>query len=341
MDEFRRAYEGRAVLITGGLGFLGSNLAVALADMGARVTVLDALIPLYGGNRFNIDPVRGKVAVVEADIRDAAKVGEAVRGQDVIFHIAAQTSHVDSMTDPLTDVDMNVRGQIIVLEAVRRSAPDALLVYAGTRGQYGEVEEPPAGEDTPFRPTDIYSADKAVGEYFLFVYRRAHGLRTTALRISNAYGPRHQMKHSRYGILNWFVRLAMDGETIRVYGEGKQVRDYHHVDDVTRAFLLAGSHPAAEGEVFNLGGPAPVRFIDMVSEVIRAAGSGSHESVPWPDDRKVIEVGDFSADRSKILSTLGWEPRIPLPEGLKSTVAYYRQHRDRYWKKGEEFRLSV
>jgi UDP-glucose 4-epimerase len=331
VDDFREAYAGKRILITGGLGFLGGNLAVALAGLGARVTVLDALLPLYGGNLFNIAPHRDAIEVIEADIRNEMVVGEAVKGKEIIFHIAAQTSHVDSMTDPFLDVDMNVRGQLILLEAVRLEAKDALMVHAGTRGQYGEVLSPPAREDTPFRPTDVYSADKAVGEYYLFIYRRAHGLRATSLRISNAYGPRHQMKHSRYGILNWFVRLAMDGETIKVFGEGNQVRDYHFVDDVTRAFLLAGSRPEAEGEAFNLGGPGPVRFIDMVREVIRCAGSGAFETVAWPDDRKAIEVGDFTADWSKIESTLGWKPEVSLAEGLEKTVAYYREHRDHYW----------
>ncbi|MHC5039163.1 MAG: NAD-dependent epimerase/dehydratase family protein [Planctomycetota bacterium] len=325
------AYRDRAVLITGGLGFLGSNLAVVLAGCGARVTVLDALLPLYGGNLFNLSPVREQIDVKIADIRDEDAVRETVRGKEIVFHIAAQTSHVDSMTDPFTDVDMNCRGQIILLEAVRTEAPDARIVYAATRGQYGEVLSPPATEATPFHPTDIYSANKAAGEYYLFVYRRAFGLRACSLRISNAYGPRHQMKHSRYGILNWFVRLALDGETIRVFGEGTQLRDYHYVDDVTQAFLLAGSRPEAEGEAFNLGGPKPVRFIDMVKEVIHAAGSGRFECVPWPDDRKAIEVGDFASDWSKIRESLGWEPRVPLAEGLKKTVDYYRTFRDHYW----------
>ncbi|MHC4600341.1 MAG: NAD-dependent epimerase/dehydratase family protein [Planctomycetota bacterium] len=336
MDEFSEAYDGRPVLITGGLGFLGSNLAVALAGLGAKVTVLDALLPLYGGNRFNVDPVRDRVEVIVADIRDEKAVRKAVRGKAIIFHIAAQTSHVDSMSDPFTDIDMNVRGQIILLDAVRAEAPEARVVYAGTRGQYGEVLSPPAREDTPFRPTDVYSADKAVGEYYLFVYRRAFAVRGTALRISNAYGPRHQMKHARYGILNWFVRLAMDGEPIRVFGEGKQLRDYHYVDDVTHAFLLAGSRAEAEGEAFNLGGPGPVPFIDMVRAVIGAAGSGRFETAPWPEDRKAIEVGDFSADWTKIRTLLGWEPRVSLEEGLRRTVAFYREHRDHYWKKGDE-----
>jgi len=331
VDEFREAYEGRRVLVTGGLGFLGGNLAVALAGLGARVSVLDAMIPLYGGNLFNIEPVRESIDVSIADVRDAEAVRKAVRGCEIVFHIAAQTSHVDSMTDPFTDIDMNCRGTIVLLEAVRAESPGALVVYAGTRGQYGAVASPPAGEDTPFHPTDVYSADKAAGEAYAFVYRRAFGLRACSLRISNAYGPRHQMKHSRYGILNWFVRLALDGRTIRVFGDGSQLRDYHYVDDVTRAFLLAGSRPEAEGQAFNLGGPSPVRFLDMVREVIRAAGSGSWETAPWPEERKAIEVGDFAADWSRIRAALGWEPRVPLRDGLARTVEFYRKYRDRYW----------
>jgi UDP-glucose 4-epimerase len=334
-DAFRDFYGARKVLVTGGLGFLGSSLAVALADLGARVNVLDALLPLYGGNRFNLDGVEDRVNVAVADIRDAEAVRRAARGAETVFHIAAQTSHVDSMTDPFADIDMNCRGTIVLLEAVRAVSPGALVVYAGTRGQYGAVRTPPANEETPFRPTDVYSVDKAAGEGYCFVYRRSFGVRACSLRISNAYGPRHQMKHSRYGILNWFVRLAIEGKAIRVFGDGSQQRDYHYVDDVTRAFLLAGSRPEAEGEIFNLGGPCTVRFLDMVKEVIRAAGSGSWEAVPWPEDRKAIEVGDFAADWSKIRRVLGWEPRIGLAEGLARTVEFYRKHRERYWSARE------
>lgn len=336
VDDGGRWYEGKEVLVTGGLGFLGSNLALALHGLGARLTLFDALLPLYGGNPFNIEGLGGAADVVQADIRDFAALERAVEGKDVVFNIAAQTSHVDSMTDPWLDVDMNCRGQINLLEAVRRRAPAARVVYAGSRAQYGRPASVPVREDTPGRPTDVYSANKAAGEAYHFVYASAFDLWVTSLRINNAYGPRHQMKHGKYGILNWFVRLALDGRTIRIFGDGAQMRDYHYVDDVTEAFLLAGRCPEARGETFVLGGPEPVSFARLVQQVVEKAGSGSCEHVPWPEDRKAIEVGDFRADFSKARDVLGWEPAVGLAEGLERTVRFYREHRDRYWTAEED-----
>ncbi len=324
-------YRGRRVLVTGGLGFLGSNLAQALVELGAKPTLYDAMLPLYGGNRFNVSGIEDRVEVVVADIRDSGRLAESVSGKDVIFNIAAQTSHVDSMTDPRTDADMNCLGQINLLEAVRRNAPGARVVYAGSRAQFGRPEKVPVTEDTRGRPTDIYSVNKVAGEGYHFVYASAFGLKFSSLRISNAYGPRHQMKHGKYGILNWFIRVALDGGVIKVFGDGSQTRDYHFVDDVTRAFLLAGMRDEALGEAFNLGGPAPAKFVDIVKLIVEAAGSGGYEHVPWPDDRKAIEVGDFSADWSKIRNRLGWIPRTRLEDGIRATVEFYRKHRAEYW----------
>ncbi len=325
-------YRGKRVLITGGLGFLGSNLACALVGHGASVSVYDALLPLYGGNMFNVEPVKDRVEVIIADIRDRARIGKAVAGKDVVFNIAAQTSHVDSMTEPLLDVEMNCAGQINLLEAVRNSAPECRIVYAGSRAQYGKIDRVPVTEDMHGRPTDIYSANKIAGEMYHFVYSSAFGLKFTSLRISNAYGPRHQMKHGKYGVLNWFIRLAIEGKKIKVFGTGAQMRDYHYVDDVTGAFLLAGMKDEALGEAFNLGGPEPVRFVDMVKTIVETAGSGGYEFVPWPADRKAIEVGDFTADTGKISRALGWRPRMELGEGIRRTVDFYRRFGKEYWR---------
>jgi UDP-glucose 4-epimerase len=321
-------YAKQRILVTGGLGFLGSSLAHALVGQGARVRVLDALLPLYGGNPFNIDGL--DIEVTQGDVRDADAVQRAVQDCDVVFHIAAQTSHVDSMDDPLLDLDMNCRGNLIVLDAVRRAG--CRLVYAGTRGQYGRVQYTPVDEKHPMQPTDMYGIHKMAAEQQCLLWGRVHGFAATSLRINNTYGPRHQMKHGKYGILNWFVRLALDDKPITVYEPGHQLRDYNYVDDVTAAFLLAGSEPAAVGEVFNLGSGAPVRFVDMVDAIVATAGSGRREMIPWPRDREVIEVGDYVADYAKIERMLGWRPQVSLEEGLRRTVGFYRAHGEHYWK---------
>ena len=325
-------YRNKKVLITGGLGFLGSNLAIALVGLGAKVTIFDAMMPLYGGNFFNIESIKDKAEVIIGDIRDSVKLGEGVRGKDLIFHIAAQTSHVDSMKDPLLDIDINCRGNIIFLESCRNNNPNVKIVYTGTRGQYGKVEYAPVDEKHTLNPTDIYGANKTAGEQYHFIYSNAYGLRVCSLRVNNTYGPRHQMKHSFYGILNWFIRLAMEGKAIKVYGEGSQLRDYNYVDDVTNAFLLAGANEKANTKIYNLGSGKPIKFIDLVKKVIEATGSGSFEKIPWPEDRKMIETGDYVADFNKIKNELGWDPVIGMDEGLQRTIDFYKKYRDKYWQ---------
>ncbi len=329
VSPVRDVYAGRSVLVTGGLGFLGSSLTHALVAAGARVRVLDALHDLYGGNLHNLDGVADAVDVAVADIRDADAVARAAAGCAIIFHIAAQTSHVDSMHDPFTDLDMNCRGNLIVLEAARREG--SRLVYAGTRGQYGRVEYAPVDEKHPLHPTDMYGIHKAAAEQQCFLWGKVHGFPVTSLRINNTYGPRHQMKHGRYGILNWFVRQAMEGKDIPVYEPGHQLRDYNYVSDVVEAFLRVGARDEAVGEAFNLGSGAPVRFVDMVDSIVAAAGAGRRVMVPWPKERAQIEVGDYVADFTKIQQALGWQPQVSLDEGLRRTVEFYQEFRGNYW----------
>jgi UDP-glucose 4-epimerase len=318
-------------MITGGLGFLGSNLAHTLVDLGAEVLLVDPMLPLYGGNHFNVAAIAGKVRINIADIRDAGAMNELVKGQEVIFHIGNQTSHVDSMTDPLLDVDINCRGNIIFLEACRQFAPEAKIVYAGTRGQYGRLQYVPVDEQHPSNPTDVYGINKHAGEQYMFTYGRVFGMRVTSLRINNSYGPRGQMKHGKYGILNWFLRLAMDGKTIEVYGDGQQLRDYNYVDDVTDAFLRVAATDRSNGEAFNLGSNEHIKFIDLVRKVVEAAQSGDVKQIPWPEERKAIEIGDYAADVTKIATTLGWQPAVTLDDGLRRTVAFYREYQHYYW----------
>jgi len=325
-------YAGKKVLITGGLGFLGSHLAIALVEAGAQVTIVDALIPLFGGNRFNIEPVKDDVEVRIGDIRDSDLMNEVIKEKDLLFHIGMQTSHIDSMKDPLWDIDINCRGNMIVYEAVRQHAPDCHVVYAGTRGQYGVLKKTPVTEEHCMVPTDIYGVNKVAAELYGFVYARTHGMRFTSVRVSNTYGPRHQMKHGKYGILNWFMRLALDNQTISLYGDGSQKRDYNFVDDVTEAFVLCGATPEKTvGEAFHLGGDEPRSFKDTTEMVIAAAGSGRYELTPWPDERKSIETGDFVADHSKFTRATGWKPMVEMEEGLARSVEYYKRFKEHYW----------
>jgi UDP-glucose 4-epimerase len=323
-------YAGQAVLITGGLGFIGSNLARRLADLGARVTVVDSLIPDYGGNRFNLAGYEGRICVDIADVRDPYSMRALVQKQDVIFNLAGQVSHIDSMTDPLTDLEINARSQLSILEACRYENPAVKIVYAGTRQQYGKPRYLPLDEDHLQAPTDVNGVNKLAGEWYHIVYHTAYGLRTTSLRLTNTYGPRQLIKHNRQGFIGWFIRQAVEGQTIQLYGDGRQLRDLTFVDDVVEAFLLAGASDAANGRVYNLGGPAPISLYDLACTIVELAGRGDVRLVPWPVERKKIDIGDVYSSYARIEAELGWRPTVPLRVGLERTLAYYRENLDKY-----------
>lgn len=334
--SFEEYYRGREVLITGGLGFLGSNLARRLVELGARVTLVDNFQPGHGANMRNIEGIAADVRVVEKDIRDADAMQREVAGREVIFHIAGQTSHTDSMKDPFPDIDINCRGNMVFLESVRLHNPGARVVYASTRAIYGAPVRVPADEETRPNPTDIYGADKFAGEQYHNIYHRAHGIPVVVLRCSNSYGPRAQIAHPKFGILNWFVGLILRGETIRVFGDGAQLRDYTYVDDTVEAFLAAGALPGIVGRTFNVGAPVQIKFIDMVKTLIDVAGRGAFELVPWPADYKAIEVGDFACDISRARAELGWEPKTSFNDGLKKTFDYYAENLKYYLPENEK-----
>ncbi len=325
-------YDGRNVLITGGMGFIGSNLAVRLARLGAQVTIADAMIQDYGGNLFNIQPVRRKVAVNYCDIRDASAMDWLVREKDFVFHLAGQVCHITSLTDPFPDIDMNIKGTAVVMEAVRRHAPRARVVYTGTRGQYGPSVTLPVNEEAPTNPKGIYEISNLTAEKIIKVYNDTHDVRSVLLRITNVYGPRAQMKHSRFGVANWFVRLAIDGETIKVFGDGSILRDFLYVDDCVEAMLVAAISEEAPGEIFNVGVDQPTTFLELAKTIIDVAGSGRWEFAPFSPERAAQEPGDFYSDISKIRARLGWEPRIALREGVRRTVEYYRKNKSFYWE---------
>lgn len=323
-------YKDKKVLITGGLGFIGSTLAYRLVDFGAEVTVIDSLIPEYGGNLFNIYGLEQKIKVNISDIRDRYGINYLVQGQDMLFNLAGTLSHVDSMTNPFNDLEINCTSQLSILEACKKYNPKIKIVFAGTRNQYGKAQYLPVDEKHPLCPTDVNGINNIAGEWYHILYNNVYGIRAVSLRMTNTFGPRHQMKHPRQGVLNWFIRQLIDGERIKLYGEGTQIRDTNYVDDVVEALLLVMASEKTNGDVYNLGG-TPISLIDFVKEAIKIYGKGNYELVPFPEDRKTIEIGDYIADYSKIKNSVGWEPKVTLEEGLKRTFEYYEKYKEHYW----------
>lgn len=319
------------MLVTGGLGFIGSNLTIRLVELGAEVSVVDSLVPDLGGNLFNLAPVEGRVAVHELDLRDTDAVEKLVGGVEVVFAIAGNVSHVDSMSDPFADLDLNYRSQLSLLEALRRRGAKPMVVYAGSRQQYGRPRYLPLDESHPLEAIDVNGVNKTAAETATLLYHRVYGMPACSLRLTNTYGPRMQMRHARQGFVAWFVRLALEDREIELFGGGESLRDFNEVEDVVDAFLLCGAAEEAGGEVFNLGHPRPVSVREFAETLVDVAGQGSLTEREFPPERAAIDVGGVYADYGKIKNRLGWEPRVGLRDGLERMVAYYREHRDRYW----------
>ena len=323
-------YQGKRVMITGGLGFIGSNLARALVDLGADVLLVDSLIPDYGGNLFNINGLESRLRVNVADVRQPSTMNYLVRDREIIFNLAGQVSHIDSMRDPETDLEINCRAQLTLLEACRRHNQGAKVIYAGTRQVYGRPVSLPVNEQHLVRPTDINGINKAAGEYYHLVYNNVFGVRACSLRLTNVYGPRQLLKHNRQGFIAWFIRLALEGKEIQVFGDGSQVRDFVYVDDAVDAFLRAGMCDSCNGETFNVGGDEHIAHRELVPLLVELAGSGAYRFVEWPPDKKAIDIGSFYADSTLFKEATGWAPATSLRDGLARTLAYYRQHMQHY-----------
>ena len=331
MTDLTTELSGKRTLITGGLGFIGSNLARRLVELGAEVLLVDSLIPDYGGNLFNIAGIEDRVRVNIADVRDEYGMNYLVQGQDVIFNLAGQVSHLDSMRDPYTDLEINCRSQLSILEACRKHNPGVKIVYAGTRQIYGRPQYLPVDETHPLEPTDINGVNKLAGEWYHIIYHRAHGLRTVSLRMTNIYGPRMRVKDARQTFIGWWLHQIVDDEELQIFGDGRQVRDFNFVDDVVEALVLAAADPTAEGQIYNLGGDDPINLLDLAELLIRVNGGGSYRIVPFPADRKRIDIGDYHGDYGRIRAHLGWRPTVPLQDGLERAIAFYRQYREHYW----------
>src|SRR3989344_4882247 len=299
-------YEGKKVLITGGAGFIGSSICLELVKRGSEVTVLDAMLPLYGGNLYNLESVRNKIVFIEGDIRNKELVNDLVMGKDIVFDLAAQVSYIDSKELPFLDLDINGLGHMNVLEAIRLYAPNATYVFSSSRLVYGRLLTNPVKEDHPTSPLSLYGIHKLLVERYCDYYFKTFGIKTIATRIPNPYGPRQQVKHNKYSIVGWFMRLALEGQTITIFGDGKQERDYLYIDDIVFAFLKLGERGRG-GEIYNIGTKEKTQFVDMVDAVIKEVGSGKKEHIPWPEYYEKNETGDYFADTSKIERDTGWQ----------------------------------
>jgi UDP-glucose 4-epimerase len=319
-------------LITGGLGFLGSHLAQRLVDLDAHVTLVDSLIPEYGGNLYNVREIKDRVRINLSDIRDPWSIRTLVRDQDFIFNLAGQVSHIDSMDDPQTDLDINCKAQLELLEACRENNPHARIIFAASRQQYGRPRYLPVDEDHPLVPVDVNGINLIAGESYHLLYNDVHGIRATSLRLTNTYGPHLLMKHGRQGFITVFIRLALEGKPIKVFGDGYQLRDFTYASDAVEAFLATALTSTTLGQALNVGGLEPISLLDVAKLCQELAGQGGMvDTVPWPPEREKIDIGSIYVDHSRLSELTGWAPTISLREGLRRTFAFYREHGPHYW----------
>ena len=321
MSEF---YRGRRVLITGGVGFIGSNLAIRLVEAGAEVVLVDSMLPAYGANLRNIEPVIDRVRVNFSDVRDRHSLDYLVRDSEVIFSLAGQVSHIESMQDPMTDLEINCSSQLSLLEACRSGNPKARIVFASTRQLYGRPQYLPVDEAHPRAPVDVNGINKLAAEMYYTLYHQVHGMHTVSLRLTNTYGPRMDLASEKKGFVGVFLRKALNGEPIRIFGDGTQRRDFNHVDDVLEALLLAGEREELAGGVFNLGHPEPKSLLEMV-EILHRHLEFDSELVPFPPEIEAIDIGDYFGAFDLFREACGWNPRIGLEEGLAGTIEFFRK----------------
>ena len=329
--ELAGAFANKRVLITGGLGFIGSTLARELVAAGSKVVLVDSLIPEYGGNLANIEPFADRVTVNIADVRDEHSFRYLIQDQDYLFNLAGQTSHLDSMRDPHTDLEINCRSQLSILEACRHHNPDVKVVFASTRQIYGRPRYLPVDESHPIAPVDVNGINKTAGEWYHLLYGQSYGIRVAVLRLTNTYGPRMRVVDARQTFLGYWFRLLVGGDPLTIFGDGSQRRDFNYVDDAVRAFLLAGAADEATGHVYNLGAEPAISRLDLARLLVEVNGGGEYRLEPFPTDREAIDIGDYFADFELIESSLGWRPAVALADGLSRSLEFYRLHGQRYW----------
>ncbi|MHB1530102.1 MAG: NAD-dependent epimerase/dehydratase family protein [Acidiferrobacteraceae bacterium] len=319
------------VLITGGAGFIGSHLARRLVGLGAQVTLVDSLIPLYGGNLHNLDDIRDQVTLNISDVRDEFSMAYLVQGKSFLFNLAGQTSHLDSMTNPKADLDINAAAQLSILEACRQNNPHIKIVFASTRQIYGKPEYLPVDELHPIRPVDVNGINKLAGEWYHLLYNNVYDIRACALRLTNTYGPGMRVKDARQTFLGVWIRNVLEGRPVLVFGDGNQLRDFNYVDDVVDALLLSALDEKTNGQVFNLGSREVVSLNQLAIMLCALRAGAQFEIVPFPPERKSIDIGDYYSDYAKVRNVLGWDPKIGLAQGLATCLGYYETHKAHYW----------
>jgi len=324
-------YRNKNILITGGIGFIGSNLARRLVEIGANVSIIDSLIPEYGGNIFNILDIKDRIEYHISDVRDPYAMEFHIKNKDYLFNLAGQTSHIDSMIDPHTDMNINAVAQLYTLEACRKYNQNLKIIFAGTRQIYGKPDYLPVDELHPIRPVDINGINKFSGEWHHILYNNVYGIRACVLRLTNTYGPAMRVKDARQTFLGIWVRLLLEGKSIQVFGDGEQLRDFNYVDDCVDALLMAGASDIANGKIYNLGSEEVVSLKELASIMVNLGYGGHYELVPFPSDRKSIDIGDYYSNFNLISEELGWKPKISLKDGLYKTLGYYAANKNNYW----------
>lgn len=319
-------FTDKKVIITGGLGFIGSNLAIRLVALGADVTLVDSLIPEYGGNIWNIEPIKNNIHVNFSDVRDEYSIQYLIKEKDFLFNLAGQTSHLDSMNNPYPDLEINVRSQLSILEACRHFNKDIKIIFASTRQVYGKPQYLPVDESHAISPVDINGINKMAGESYHLLYHKTYGMRTSVLRLTNTYGPRMRIKDTRQTFLGIWIRNIIEGKKIQIYGDGKQIRDFNFVEDVVDALLLCAASENSNGQIFNLGANPPLSLLETALLIQKINRNGDYEIIDFPQDRKSIDIGDYYANFHKIKSLLGWQPKTSIQKGLEKTLKYYHQN---------------
>ena len=320
----------KKILITGGLGFIGSNLARRLTKYGNAITVVDSLIPEYGGNLRNIHDIQDKITVSQSDVRDVDAINNLITGHDYLFNLAGQTSHLDSMHDPITDLDINAKAQLCILEACRKYNPDIRIVFASTRQIYGKPNYLPVDEKHPRHPVDVNGINKIAGEQYHILYHEVYGIASSVLRLTNTYGPRMRIRDARQTFLGIWIRNLLEGKPIQVFGDGKQRRDYNYVEDVLDSLLIAATEKNAIGKVYNLGAPDPLSLEDTAKIMCQSIEDSDYQMIPFPQDRKAIDVGDFICDYSAFRDQFGWEPKLSFEDGIQRSLEYFQGDIEHY-----------
>jgi len=323
-------FSNKNVIISGGLGFIGSNLAIKLVDCGAVVTIIDSLIPEYGGNLWNIEPVKDKVKINISDVRDEHSIQHLIQGQDYFFNLAGQTSHLDSMNNPFIDLEINSKAQLSILEACKKYNPGIRIIFASTRQLYGKPQYLPVDEKHPLFPVDVNGINKLSGEWYHIVYNNIYDIKTSILRLTNTFGPRMRIKDARQTFLGIWIKNLIEDKPITIYGDGSQIRDYNYIDDVVDAFLTVAASDQCNGSIFNLGNDQPISLLTTAELMIEENHAGNYDFKPFPSDLKKIDIGDFYSDFSKIKNILGWSPQVSIRDGMKETIDYFRNNYQHY-----------